>query len=367
MSETYFKKTEDLSKRELLLIYDSFETKEYPVHYPAVDKKSCVLNILRLKDDYFENDPKFVFRELDTGEVEFLKSYGEPCDNQRFSKPHHKLSIEKILSIAEAKTLEEIIATQSDIDQSDVRVGSDTQSDTSDSQASADITIKPNTRAKRENIKPEPKVKSEPKQSKKKQAKTRYGGQKRESTREDLRKFGSNKARVKTPKYDSNLPIGAWIRNMEIYGRISALNDEELITCALSSLLSEEQGSHIIASLNDNELKEWTAFKEKLKDVLGFSRDHSKHLYENIQRGSDSFGVAMAKLQSYYRQGYNIKTLRAQDNVLLFEKFCAAQDDRLRELLLREKASLNVNTICKRANELERSFKRRELNFAAMT
>ena len=75
----------------------------------------------------------------------------------------------------------------------------------------------------------------------------------------------------------------------------------------------------------------------------------------------------MAKLQSYYRQGYNIKTLRAQDNELLVEKFCAAQDDRLRELLLREKASLNVNTICKRANELERSFKRRELNFAAMT
>ena len=96
---------------------------------------------------------------------------------------------------------------------------------------------------------------------------------------------------------------------MEIYGRASSLNDEELITTALSSLLSEEEGSHVISSLTDTELKKWSLFKKKLEDVLGHTRDHWKHLYENYSRGADSFGVAMAKLTSYYRQGYEIMEL----------------------------------------------------------
>ena len=170
--------------------------------------------------------------------------------------------------------------------------------------------------------------------------------------------------RIKSPKYDSSLPISAWIRNMEIYGRASSLNDEELITTALSSLLSEEEGSHVISSLTDTELKKWSLFKKKLEDVLGHTRDHWKHLYENYSRGADSFGVAMAKLTSYYRQGYEIMELRKHDQELLIERFCKCQDDRMRELLLREKANLNVSTIVKRANELERSIPKRENLFA---
>ena len=56
---------------------------------------------------------------------------------------------------------------------------------------------------------------------------------------------------------------------MEIYGKISSLDDESLITVALSSLLSEEEGSHIIESLTNDELCKWTLFKHKLLDTLG--------------------------------------------------------------------------------------------------
>jgi hypothetical protein len=169
---------------------------------------------------------------------------------------------------------------------------------------------------------------------------------------------------MKSPKYDSSLPISAWIRNMEIYGRASSLNDQELITTALSSLLSEKEGTHVIPSLTDFELQNWQLFKNKLVDVLCHTRDHWKFLYENYQRGSDSFEVAMSKLTSYYCQGYEISELRKHDQELLIERFCKCQDDRMRELLMREKAILNVSTIVRRANEIERSLPQRKNLFA---
>lgn len=373
MALTYFKRTADLSKRELLSIYDSFDEKEYPVHYPITDKKSVVLNILRLNPDFFENDPKFIFRINDTGAIEYLKDSTDDCENQRFSRSHHKINLEKILSLAEARSMEEIIANESDFD-TEIETESDSDSDSSaDSEDSANVTVKPKTpRPQRQHIKkekPETKPKAEQKHRpgpKPSTRDTRKSSRRTGETTIPAQQFSSSKARVKTPKYDSSLPISAWLRNMEIYGRVTTLSDEELITCALSALLAEEQGSHIISSLTDAELQEWCSFKAKLEDVLGFSRDHWKHLYENYQRGSDSFGVAMAKLTSYYRQGYNIKELRAHDNELLVEKFCAAQDDRLRELLLRDKANLDVSSIVKRANELERSIPKREVNFATI-
>ena len=281
--------------------------------------------------------------------------------------------------------LEQIVATQEADSLSKLMASLDVESDTeglpeldvtdedssSDSDMSANATMRPKSSRPKRSAPPKPEIKKEKPEKKPSKNRDKQPTQNRKENREPehqpKRKFESSKARIKTPKYDTCLPISAWIRNMEIYGRVTSLNDEELITCALSALLAEEQGSHIIASLTDTELQEWDAFKAKLEDVLGFSRDHWKYLFEKYQRGSDSFGVAMAKLTSYYRQGYNIKDLREHDEELLIEKFCSAQDDRLRELLLRDKASLNVSSIVKRANELERSIPKREINFAAVT
>ena len=73
----------------------------------------------------------------------------------------------------------------------------------------------------------------------------------------------------------------------------------------------------------------------------------------------------MAKLSSYYKQGYGIEELRRTDQELLIERFCKAQDHKLQELLLREKGSLNMQSIVRRANELERTMpKTKEVNFA---
>ena len=363
MTETYFKVFEDLNRTELICLYDSLENKVYPCKIPVTDKASIILNILSLNSDFFDPlNKKFCFED-DTQFIKFLDN-AEPDDSmlQKYAKSHHKNNLEDILASSEASSVSALLASlkveESDNDENSENDSSDSSEDEDDANNTVVAPVKREPVRKSKTIKKENEGKARLKIGAAKDKKvTHVSQQGRQITH-------GNTHRLKSPKYDSALPVSAWIRNMEIYGKVASLNDEELITTALSSLLSEEEGSHIIASLTDNELRKWNRFKDKLEDVLGHTRDHWKYLFENYQRGADSFGVAMAKLTSYYRQGYNISQLRQHDQELLVERFCKCQDDRMQELLLREKCNLNVSTIVKRANELERSIPKRENLFA---
>ena len=347
MEEKYFKNVLDLTATELAKIYNAEPDCEYPPPIPRFDKTGMVMNLLSLNKDLLaDTDKKYFFKK--TGkEVEYLSDYsGDDCQ-QRFARADHKIDPEKI---KKALMLSDIDSVLKRIKEEETDDGPKQQTTTGGTQTS--------------DKQPDPKVNRADSKSARPGPEPTQAGSTSSHESNRSRNTLSSSMRIKSPKYDSSLPISAWIRNMEIYGRASSLNDQELITTALSSLLSEEEGSHVISSLTDVELQNWQLFKNKLEDVLGHTRDHWKFLYENYQRGSDSFGVAMSKLTSYYRQGYEISELRKHDQELLIERFCKCQDDRMRELLLREKANLNVSTIVKRANELERSLPQRENLFA---
>jgi len=134
--DCYFKIFEHLSLRELLTIYDSLEDKVYPAPYPLSDKKSVVLAIIKIKQNYFDDKPKFFFDKDEVGTVKLLPFTTE-CQEQQFAKSHHKLNLPKILSVLAADSMASLIATVSDIDESD------TTTDDSTDDEPLDETIKP--------------------------------------------------------------------------------------------------------------------------------------------------------------------------------------------------------------------------------
>ena len=75
--------------------------------------------------------------------------------------------------------------------------------------------------------------------------------------------------------------------------------------------------------------------------------------------------MALANVAAYFKKGYRKQKLDVADEQIVCEKFIDAQDQRLKELLTREKSLLNLNNIAQRATELERSFFKKENIFSA--
>ena len=119
MSEIYFKLIADLSLTELLQLYDSLENKHLPAHNPISDIKSVILNIFKLEPDFFKNDPKFVFQKNQKGEIKYLKDHTEPCE-QKYARKHQKVNLNRILALLKASSIAEVLAQQSDVEQSDL-------------------------------------------------------------------------------------------------------------------------------------------------------------------------------------------------------------------------------------------------------
>ena len=119
MSEIYFKVVADLSMAELMQLYNSLDNKQFPTHFPIVDKKSVVLNIFNIEPDFFKDDPKFVFEKSQRGDLKYLKDYSDTCI-QKFARPHQKVNLQKIFSLLKASSIKEILQYQSDVEQSDL-------------------------------------------------------------------------------------------------------------------------------------------------------------------------------------------------------------------------------------------------------
>ena len=170
---------------------------------------------------------------------------------------------------------------------------------------------------------------------------------------------------MKTPKFDSQLPVENWIVNMKLYGKCSNITDADLLSVALSQILMEESGTSLIEAITEEEKKDWESFKTKLIQVLGKDKEHFKYLYTSFQRGQETQQMAVTKLQAYFKKGYGKLVLDAADESIICDRFIECQDPRLAELLRREKSLLNLQNIAQRAMELERSFYKRENIFAA--
>jgi hypothetical protein len=175
----------------------------------------------------------------------------------------------------------------------------------------------------------------------------------------------SGKLKMKTPRFDYQLPIENWLSAMELYMSCHDLSEEDIITASLAQLLTEGSGSNVIESIGKEERKNWEAFKSKLIEVLGKDQEHFKHLYNTFQHGGESQAMALTKLTAFFKKGYKKTDLDDADKSIVCEKFIDAQQPRLRELLTREKSFLNLRNIAQRATELEQSLFKKESIFTA--
>lgn len=160
---------------------------------------------------------------------------------------------------------------------------------------------------------------------------------------------------MKTPKFDSQLPIENWIYAMDIYMACYNLSEENIIKVSLAQLLTNDSGSSLIECFTPAELKSWNAFKSKLIAVLGKDQEHFKHLYNTFKRENESQAMALMKLTAFFKKGYKKYNIDEADQQIICEKFITAQKTRLMELLTREKSMLNLTNIAQRATEIERS------------
>jgi hypothetical protein len=362
-NEIYFKNVADLSRNELLKIYDSIPEKVYPCRIPVTDKKSLVLNILEFDENFVSHDKKYHFEKSSDGNfLTYLPNHNGPCD-QKFAKSHHKINGEQIQAAKKAENLSALMASLScDESDSDSLPGLFTGSSSSSSESDdAEKTILPKT-PKQESKAKAQKMKKEGAENTQKPTRTKKPSRTKIPT--PMAPVSQvSKLRVKPPRYDATIPIPSWLKNLEIYAHCSKLNDNEIITVALTSLLNESEGSHVIQSLEAEDLNDWSRFKTRLLSMLGKTNDFYKNEFRNYSRGSDSFGMCLSKLISLYKQGYDIKYLGDNDKLLIIERFCESQNSKIRELLMREKSTLTIENIATRAGEIEAAIPIRELNF----
>ena len=350
MSEIYFKLVADLSLTELLQLYDSLENKHLPAHYPITDKKSVILNIFKLEPDFFKNDPKFVFQKNQKGEIKYLKDHKETCE-QKFARKHQKVNLNKILGLLKASSIAEVLAQQSDVEQSDL----DSEQEDDDDDDLNETVRQAGPDAKKDE---DGSAQQQPSSQKRKTP----NSSSKPTDEDTVRK---SDYRVKAPKYYSSMPIETWLRNMEIFGRCSNIEDSKLITVAISNLLSGDAGANIIESLDDDEMVDWKLFKRNLISSLGQSDEFYKNQFQKYQRGSDSFGLCMANLKAYFKKGYKKTYLNDDNREAILERFINCQNPRLKEILKREKSQLTIENAAKRATEIEISIPTSENLFMA--
>ena len=160
---------------------------------------------------------------------------------------------------------------------------------------------------------------------------------------------------MKTPKYNSQLPIENWISAMDIFMDCHNLSEKTIIHVSLAQLLTSKNDSSVVECFNPAELKNWEKFKSKLIEILGKDQDYFKHMYNTFQRENESQAMALVKIIAFFKKGYKKQNLDQSDQQIVCEKFISAQKPRLMELLTREKSKLNLTNIAKRATEIERS------------
>ena len=357
----YYKHVEDLNKGELLVIYDNLEGKTYPPKIPISDKESICHNILALDKDFFVKNRKFVFEKSADGQfVRYFPQYQEDCQNQKFAQARYKIDTEKILASRNVENLDALI-TSLKIENESVsgsELSNDSPADSADETVIQDGQEAPKPR--KQKVKTE---KTEPKDVPRFQNDRKFASHIPNKQFEPKISRSSN-LKVKPPRYDASIPIPAWLKNLEIYARCSNLSSSEIITVALTSLLNESEGSHIIQSLESEDMKDWGRFKDRLTCMLGKNTDFYKSEFKQYQRGSDSFGMAVSKLISLYKQGYDLTNLSENDRSIIIERFCESQNNKMKELLMREKSQLTLENIAKRAAEIEASIPKKEINFS---
>ena len=365
--EIYYKTVIDLSAKEMMLIYDRHQDSQYPMPIPRFDKSGIVMNLASIQSDFLLNvEKKFVFRKTGT-DLKYDPDYQGDCE-QKKARTDHVLNIEKINELIELNNLNGILAEikkESDKDSNKAQSSTGT-TQTEQDHGTSDARANGPKAGSDQKPTPGPAPKSNSGQDQNEKFHRNHGTSSTSAPEPNSEKtITGNQFRMKTPKFDSQLPIENWICAMDIYKTCANLSEENIIKVSLTQLLTEDSGTSLIESISPDELKSWEAFKSKLIAVLGKDHEFFKHEYNTFKRGSESQAMALTKITAFFKKGYKKTALDEADEQIVCEKFIAAQEPRLMELLTREKSLLNLRNIAARATELERSFFNREKVFVA--
>jgi len=155
---------------------------------------------------------------------------------------------------------------------------------------------------------------------------------------------------MKTPKFDSQLPIENWIYAMDIYMACYNLSEENIIKVSLAQLLTNDSGSSLIECFTPAELKSWNALKSKLIAVLGKDQEHFKHLYNTFKRENESQAMALMKLTAFFKKGYKKYNIDEADQQIICEKIHHRTEDTSYGTFDKRKINAQSDKYCSTSN-----------------
>jgi hypothetical protein len=95
MGEIYNKTVIDLSAKEMMMIYDRHQNRQYLMLIPRFDKTGIVINLASLQPNLFLNLEKKYFYRKTGNNIKYDPDYQGGCE-QKKARTDHVLNIEKI-------------------------------------------------------------------------------------------------------------------------------------------------------------------------------------------------------------------------------------------------------------------------------
>ena len=266
--EVYYKTVIHLSAKEMMLIYDKHPDCEYPMSIPRYDKTGIVMNLANIQSDFLLNtEKKYVFRKTGN-KIKYDPDFDGDAE-QKTARADHVLDVQRVNDLIMLNNFNSILAEikeESDEDQTKAQntATGETQTDSAPESTGHD--------AREKKADPAPGQAND-------QNRGKTTGSAHESTRRSAQEQAHNKTpkrsaqgsaqsgnepnfdkttvqfRMKTPKFDSQLPIENWICAMDIYKTCANLSDENIIKVSLTQILTEDSGTSLIESINAEERK----------------------------------------------------------------------------------------------------------------
>ena len=177
----------------------------------------------------------------------------------------------------------------------------------------------------------------------------------------DFLKSNSSRTRPKNFKvkieYDEARGIEEFLANIETYERsYNVVEKQEWVKDAILVLSSHKKGMMIKESLSQQEMSNWSLFKEKLISLLGRSRDHYIDQYRKFRREKgESCGMAFARLVFMYKMAFKARDLplTESDETQIKSTFISSLEKPLKGIVKSEAHLLSFNQIARRTQELE--------------
>jgi hypothetical protein len=204
-TEIYFKKVVDLTSKEIMLIYDKHQDCAYPLSIPRYDKTGIVMNLVSIEPNFLLNlEKKYFFRKT-VKDLKYDPDFtGE--GTEKTARADHVMDIDKINKLIMLNNLNSVLAQIKD-ESEEGKTGN--QGSTSSTQTGpAPGPGNDQTHGKKTDSPPE---------SSQRPAPGSHANTAPRSKSAQNPTTSSGKLKMKTPRFDYQLPIENWLSAMELY------------------------------------------------------------------------------------------------------------------------------------------------------